>query len=305
MEEIQFKDKIDANVAKEYIDKFLKADLDLNNFLSETKYLLDNVVKNSKAYLNIEVENVLKNIDIDEINNGDLSVRTTPLKNAGYTNYLKIYKLQDIYKLTKINGISSATAYKIRQIVYNDAKRLKETTIPRFDLDNKTTHASNLLRALYEYKNTQDFLIQAKDLNNKYHSQIIDLTRKAEVLTSKLKSFFSSKSTKQEALNALQELQAIENENYIIDTTMFVEKFTYIKNAKIKAVWEDFKESSADYYAILEHLSGLNFKNITDKNGLSKSLIDSINELEPDLTGLKCTLRSYQEFGTKYIFDQG
>ena len=158
MEEIQFKDKIDVNVAKEYIDKFLKADLDLNNFLVETKYLLDDVVKNSKAYLNIEVENILKNIDIDEINNGDLAVRTTLLKKAGYTNYLKIYKLQDIYRLTKINGISSATAFKIRQIVYDDAKRLKETTIPRFNPDNKTTHASNLLKALYEYKNTQDFL---------------------------------------------------------------------------------------------------------------------------------------------------
>ena len=62
MEEIQFKDKIDANVAREYIDKFLKADLDLNNFLVETKYLLDDVVKNSKAYLNIEVENILREL---------------------------------------------------------------------------------------------------------------------------------------------------------------------------------------------------------------------------------------------------
>ena len=305
MEEIQFKDKIDAKVAADYINKFLKADLDLNNFLVSTKNLLDNIVKTCKTYLNIEVENILKGIDIDEINNGDLAVRTTLLKKAGFTNYLKIYKLQDIYRLTKISGISSSTAYKIRQVVYNDAKRLKETTFPRFDPDNKTTHASNLLRALFEYKNIQEFLTQAKELNNKYHSTIISLTKRAEVLTSKFKSFFASKTTKLEAAKALSQLEVFEAENYIIDATMFVEKFNHLKNAKTKEVWEDFKGSSAEYYAILEQLSGLSFKSVTDKNGLSKDLVESINELEPDLTGLKCTLRSYQEFGTKYILHQG
>ncbi len=305
MENVELKNKVDCQVAKEYLQRFVKVDVDLNNILLNSNKLIENIVKASKNFVNLEVENILKGIEIDEINKGDLSVRVSSLKKAGYTNYLKIYKLEDIYRLTKIKGISSSTAFKIRQIVYTDAKKLKETTIPRFDVDKKTSHANELLKALYENKNSQEIISSAKELKDKYHLEIKTLTENANILTQKLKWFFTSKNTKENAINAYSRLQEIETENFLVDANYLIEQFLAVKNAKQKDIWNDFKQHSADYYATLEQLSGLNFKNITDKNGLSKSLVESINALEPDFSGLKCTLRGYQEFGTKYILHQG
>ncbi|MBQ9795619.1 MAG: DEAD/DEAH box helicase [Clostridia bacterium] len=303
MKNIEVNNKLNRDDARVCLERFLKIDADLNKIISHS--FIENIVKKSKAYVNLEVENILKGIDIDEINNGDFTVRTSLLKKAGYTNYLKIYKLQDVYRLTKIKGISSSSAYQIRKMVYEDAKRLKETTFPYFDIDNKTPHSNELLKSIYEFKNSQEIISLAKELNNKYHLEITTLTENANILKQKLKWFFASKQTKNQALNAYSRLQQIENENYLIDATFLIEQFLTIQSAKLKTIWEDFKNNSAEYYAILEKLSGLNFNNITNKNGLSKSLVESINALEPDFSGLKCTLRGYQEFGTKYILHQG
>ena len=38
---------------------------------------------------------------------------------------------------------------------------------------------------------------------------------------------------------------------------------------------------------------------------MSGELINEIQSLQPDFTELKCTLRSYQEFGAKYVLNQG
>lgn len=297
--------KINHDFVKNYIENFKKVDQQINQIFLGSKKQIEEVTKSTKAYIDIEVANILKGIDISEINNRKIKVRTSLLKKAGYDNFYKIYKLTDTYKLAKIDGISSDTAYMIRNIVHDDVKKLKENTVPRLSTDIKNAQSNNLVKALYCYINSRKYVESIEKLNVNYHLTIIDNCNKAEVLASKLKWFFLSKYSKQISIDAYNQLKQIENENYLIDAKFLLESIKKISEVTTGKAWKDFENRSAEYYSVLEKLSGLNFDNVASKNGLSKSLVASINDLEPDFTGLKCILRSYQEFGTKYILHQG
>ena len=300
-----FKNKPNSEDAKIYVKNFTEIDIKINQTLLNSKRQIEDVVKHTKEYIENEVINILKGIDISEINKGDLKVRVSSLKNHGYDNFYKIYKTTDTNKLSKIDGISHETAYKIRNIVYHDAKKLKENTIPKFSEDNKNTYANSLLKSIYIYIHSKPLVESVKDLNDSYHLKIEKLCKESFILTSKLKWFFASKSEKITATRSFAELQQIERENYIVDANYLLENLEIISGISTNKVWKDFKDNSAQYYAVLEKLSGLNFENINSKNGLSRSLVESIQALEPDFTGLRCVLRSYQDFGTKYILHQG
>ncbi len=291
--------------AKAYIENFVKVNEDVNRFLLATNTIIEDVVKHTKAYIDVEIAKVLKEIDISEINKGKVKIRTSLLKNAGYTNFYKIYKLTDTSKLSKIDGISSDAAYMIKNIVHEDVKRLKENTTPRLSSDNKNANSNNLIKAIFVYKNSKKFVESMRDLNDNYHLFIENSSKTAIILTNKLKWFFASKTAKMDAISAFNKLKEIESENYLIDAKFLLESLQRVKDTTISKIWKDFESNSAEYYAILEKLSGINFDNVASKNGLSKDLVDSINDLEPDFAGLKCILRSYQEFGTKYILHQG
>ena len=304
MKEI-LKSKPEIETAKLFLNEIVNVNNEVNNIVLNAKSLIEDVVKNTRVFLDSEIVNILKGIDISEINNRKIKVRTALLKKAGYNNFYQIYKLPDSNKLAKIPGIGNDTAYMIKNMVHSDVQKLKEHTIPKFDIENKTAYSNNLLKSLFVYINSQEILKSLDELNKTYHIDIKKLCYEADILTHKVKYFFSSKTQKFVAINAYNKLKGIESENYLINGKHYLEGLLRVKEATTKKVWEDFKNRSAEYYAVLEKLSGLNFENIANKNGLQKSLVDSINELEPDFTGLKCTLRSYQEFGTKYILHQG
>ena len=120
-----------------------------------------------------------------------------------------------------------------------------------------------------------------------------------------MKWFFASKKQKETALISYNELLKIINENYIVDTDYIINNVQQIFEVTAKIAWSDFKLNSSKYYALLDNYHTLKFDKVASKNGLKNDLVESVVSLEPDFTGLKCILRNYQEFGTKYILHQG
>ena len=73
-----------------------------------------------------------------------------------------------------------------------------------------------------------------------------------------------------------------------------------------ESVWEDFRKHSAAYYAAFDRLDRM-VGTLVDNSysGLPEELVRQV-EMQPLYTdGLRATLRSYQEFGTRYILRQG
>lgn len=305
MKEISIKNRPEIKVAKDFIEKFESVDIGLNTLLKKCENYINQVTSATKIYIEAEIIRILKGVDIEEINRGELSLRVSSLKKAGYTDFYKIYKTQSASTLAKVNGITLENAYKIKKLVYDDAEKLRQSIVPRLSLDNKTKEADNLVKSLYQYIESLSFVDSAKNLINTYEKDIDLHLSNCKILTNRISWVFASKSKKINAIKSYIDLQEIEKSGYFNEINHIIDNLTRIENVKFTEAWKTFSLNSSNYYSVLEKLEGLNLTNVFTKNGLSKSLVEEIESLQPDLTGLNCTLRSYQEFGMKYILNQG
>ena len=86
--------------------------------------------------------------------------------------------------------------------------------------------------------------------------------------------------------------------------TALFDKYNEVINADITECRAHFRENSAHYYSALEKYCKHLDTSQPQKAGLPEELVKEIEALEPDLSGLKATLRSYQLFGVKYAIHQ-
>lgn len=298
-------EKLNIDEVKQKIDQ-------IENFDACLFKLIDKYYKHNagldllvKECVDNELEQILKGIDIEEINRGELSVRTALLKQHGITNFLKVYKMQGMNALNRIVGIGRDTAVKIKNQVYKDAKILRQGLYPHLDIEKKSKHTNKLVKAVYITIKAQEFVEKAQELNDKFHKKIKENIELSAIIINKLKWFFLNKKKKQIALNAFEELIKIEKEDYLVDAEYVCNNIEEILAVTTAKAWKDFELNSAKYHAILDKHSDIKLDETLNKNGLKNDLVESIVSLEPDFMGLKCTLRNYQEFGTKYILHQG
>ena len=82
------------------------------------------------------------------------------------------------------------------------------------------------------------------------------------------------------------------------------ESYAAAAGADITECYSHFREHAADYYAALEKYCKQLPIAGDAQAGLPKELVAQIEAVELDLSGLKATLRSYQEFGVRYAVHQ-
>ena len=297
--------KPEINEAQQTINQLISVDAFLVDVIKKYNEHNNKIGLLVKEFLNFELENILSNIKIEEINSGGLSVRTSLLKEKGITNFLKVYKMQGINTLKRISGISANSAYKIKNKVYSDAKKIRESLYPKLDIEKKNKYSNELVKELYINLYCESLIQQARELKEKYHKDILNNAENAKLLLNKVKWFFAGKSYKESAIESYNQLLRIINENYLIEADYVINNLEQIYSVSTKTAWNDYKLNSSRYYVILDNYHEIKFQEIANNNGLKKDFIESINALEPDFTGLKCKLRNYQEFGTKYILHQG
>ncbi len=289
---------------RDIIQHFDSTHQQLNEILKSSERNIAAVSQAITQYIEMQVEKVLKEIDISEINRGEMSIRTSALKKAGYTNFYKIYKTSKASTLAHIDGISLDNAYKIKSFVYEDAERIRKSTVPRLSRDNKTAKADELVKILYIYLASLKYQELGYALQkNEY--EINQYLEQCKPLKNKLVWFFTGKENKRLALDAYDNLQQLRDGKYSADVNYVIDNLTRIAIIKPSEAWKDFEKNSATYYAAMEKLEGINLNNVAVKNGLGKDLLAEIESVEPDFSGLNCTLRSYQDFGVKYILNQG
>ena len=297
--------KPEVQEIKEIIKQLSEFDLSLNDLIkvyNENKSKISILVKD---LINFELESILSNISVEELNKVNPSIRTSLLMKNGITNFLKIYKMKGINSLSRISGVSETAAYDIRNSVYADAKKIRESLYPKLNIENKNKFSNELVKVLYIHIQTDNLIEQVRALYNNHHKNILENIQDSQILLSKVKWLFATANHKNIALQAYKNLQNIIRDNYVVDADFLINNSKKIFNVVTKIAWEDYKQNSARYYTILDNYHNIKFEDIAKNNGLKGDFIESVNALVPDLTGLNCTLRSYQEFGTKYILHQG
>ena len=274
----------------------------LTKLLHDGEKRRDAVVSAADAILFEEAGAILKEIDIEEINRGKQGIRVSTLKAAGFATVYDLVKTS-LPKLKSLPGIGEQTARKITAAAEQIAADAKGSCDLKLTADNKDARSTALVKALYLYRRVRAPYTRAKEIS----AATAEAVAAASVAVRPLEGFFSRlflrDAKRAEAENALEYFNAMASSTYLSDIKALNKEMYTCASVTDSAAWAEFEQEAASYWAILDEL-GLSRIDAT-RNGLPEELAREVEQVPLDLTGLKCTLRSYQYFGVQYVLNRG
>lgn len=262
---------------------------------------------------------VIANTPIERLNTGKYRINIKSLEQAGISNVAQVIDVPKD-KLVAVNGIGDVMAQNIidsSKELYDFAKR---NAVVKIDPDNKSQLMNKMVQTLC-YLNRQEKLIaEVQRLYDANHDSLSDAVQSAELMCSPLKYFFSGQKKKQHAKDSVSKIESLSNDGYGDKVNNLVQEYNDIFDISVEECWQDYTGNASSYYAKIEKVVGSAGESGTDSNAaesvvtgkrasglasvLPDELVKEINEQELDTSLLKATLRSYQEFGAKYIVHQ-
>ena len=254
---------------------------------------------------------VIANTPIERLNTGRYRINIKCLEQEGFRNVAQVIDVPK-EKLVAVNGIGDVMAQNIidsSKELYDFAKR---NAVVKIDPDNKSQLMNKMVQTLC-YLNRQEKLIaEVQRLYDANHDSLSDAVQSAELMCSPLKYFFSGQKKKQHAKDSVSKIESLSNDGYGDKVNDLVREYNDIFDISVEECWQDYTGNASSYYAKMEKVTDYNAAEsvITGKraSGLSSvlpdELVKEINAQELDTSLLKATLRSYQEFGAKYIVHQ-
>jgi len=243
----------------------------------------------------------LERMDVEILAQGKQGIRVSYLKAAGIQNMHQLSGLTRA-QIEALDGIGAQGAGRIHELTKQIVKNTRETMSVRIDADNPSKADDVLVSALYRlilHKEQRDFL---QPLYEQHHKALTKELAQAQKICGGFRWFFASKQERETSLAAVDALH-LRLEGEFGDGT-YVETYEQVSGADITACYAHFRENAARYYAALEtYCKQLDIAQ-TKEMGLPEELVQQIEAVELDLTGLKATLRSYQTFGVKYAVHQ-
>ena len=289
--------------ANKLIKDMLSADAKLTQSIEILEQQKKEVVDATHKMTEAEVEKTLAGIDIEELNRDKQGIRVANFKKAGYKNFLIIYRTNARIIASK-KGIGEETAKKAKKVVEKVASEIRKNAVPKLTIDAKNPESEKLVKSLYAYQCNLPLLNDGYNLYDEHHEEILQKAKDAKIVGNGFLWLFSSKKKKIQAVNAYLYLQNVNNEGYRSKVNRIATDTKKTNTVYKNTAWKDFENNSAKYFAALETVDGVKVKDDKSKNGLPSELVAEIEALTPDFTGLKCSLRRYQEFGVKYILNQ-
>lgn len=244
---------------------------------------------------------LLKEIDVEDLNRRKQSIRVSLLKGARMENIYQVL-CAGSQRLEGINGIGEAGADKIMKIArlyYQEAEKKA-----RVKLDNvgKNPRQTTIVQNLYLLMELQTEIRQAVSAQEAHHDSLEEKVQCARQMQGMLGWIFKSGQQKEKALDAYYDLDNLVQQGYAGQAGQI-----YARTRKVLGKdtgflgCQAFERNTAPFYARLEEITGESLDEQAYSGGLSKEYVQSIEELELDLSLMRSTLRGYQLFGVKYI----
>lgn len=251
-----------------------------------------------------QLSDMLRSMDVSVVNRNKLGIRVSALRDAGISDMdtlcSKSYK-----ELSRLKGLSEESAYLVYKLAGKIKQELGEDISLRISPDSRDVASIKMLCAVNALMNEQEYVKEALALQSQYSTGISDAYSKAALVSSGLKRFFSSASKKQSAEEAGQYLYCLLAGDYGSRAQQLLRAWDGRDTADTEAVWADFIKRSAVYYAKLEQLYRVSGTRIDNSySGIPVELVREVEQQKISLDGLKATLRTYQDFGVRYIIRQ-
>lgn len=291
---------------------------DVRRLLSDYHYMMDmlttvpmrmdeikeEIEHGARQMVNEEVIEILKGIDIDELNRDKKGIRVKALREHGFTNIAQLAGASQ-YNLTAIKGISEDSAYTIRSEVAKIANQASKGAKIRLSSDHRSLASSEVVRGIYKYYHLQALSSRINGVLQ-YQQQIeYDMQDVVPAMANRLSWFFTSKEVQQRALDAFDRLTSSKEGPFGSEAGAIIDEIKAINSINDFAAWDDFTKNSIGYINVLEYITPDLLGNDDAVYGLPEDLAREVQDecFFPD--GLKCQLRPYQEWGVKYALHQG
>lgn len=290
------KKQIKRNIQQtQRIDSRLKAALD-----GEREELI-RLRKAADLFLNARIQATLETMDVEMLAQGKQKIRVSCLRSAGIETMWQLSKMSR-QQMEALEGIGPQGAAAIYDLTKQIVKNAKETLSVRIQADSPTKADDALVEALYCVIVHGQQRRVLKSLYDRHHKVLTKEIVAAQKAASGFSWFFASAKERESALAAATALQ--ERLNGEFGDLSLLEAYEAVPEADATECYAHFREHAADYYAALEkYCTQLTVAQDT-KAGLPKELVAQIEATQIDLTGLKATLRGYQEFGVRYAVHQ-
>jgi SNF2 family DNA or RNA helicase len=294
-------DKTDKKVIKALIKQAKEIDQQLSSALNAEKSEIANLRRAADTFLNEKMQDTLQSMDVDMLSQGKQKIRVSYLHSAGINTIGQLAKLSR-QQIEGIDGIGVQGAAKIydltRQIVGNTRTKLSL----RINADNPSKADDLLVRALYCVICHEQQRTELKRLYEQHHKPLIKEINSAKKAGSSFSWFFASKKEREDALTATATIkERLQSE---FGQSIVLNEYFEVGKADITECYAHFREHAADYYSTIEkYCKQLSITQKTN-SGLPEDLVKAIEAMPLDLSGLKATLRSYQDFGVRYAVHQ-
>ncbi len=246
---------------------------------------------------------ILDTIPVEELNRDKKGIRVKMLRDSGFSTLADIVKASE-YSLSSINGISPDGAKAIKQAASEIAEKAKSGTKIRLSTDDKNPLSTALISSLCKYKRAVPFIKMADEYLTDFGSSVSAAAADLRPAAGSLKWLFASSQKRSAAESAYQALSSILTDDLyreISSAARAVQSSAYVSS---KDAWADFSRDSISYINLLESVVPDMVGGGDEVYGLPEELAESVADIELDLTGLRCTLRRYQEWGVKYAIAQ-
>jgi len=293
--------KVDRKQIKTNIKQTSEIDNRLKTALDGEKEELAQLRKTADRFLEARFQETLQEMDVEMLSQGKQKIRVSYLRSAGIGNMWQLSKMsrQQLEALDGIGAQSAATIYDLtKRIVKNSREKLSV----RIQSDQPTKADDALVTALFRLLVHNQQREQLHRIYEQHHKALTKEMAAAQKAASGFSWFFAPAKGREAAFaaaNALQERLAGE-----FGDPAMIDAYEAVVNADLTECYAHFRENAAQYYAALEKYCKQLPIAQNSKAGLPEELIAQIEAMQIDLTGLKATLRSYQDFGVRYAVHQ-
>lgn len=245
----------------------------------------------------------MKNIDVDELTREKTGIRVKLLKENGYTTIGDLYTVKP-GKLMNISGIGEDSVALIKATAERYAERTRPLIKIKMNADIRDAGMDALLIALRSYSLNEKIYNICGKCETEYGERVKAMIEAALPEKSSIRWMLASKSKRFSADEALSELDISLEQSYGKTVDKAIKAVRNIKRESAEEVNTLFKKDPIPFITILERLCPNMVGSVDSVYGLKGNLAEDIGQETLDLTGLKCTLRRYQEWGVKYVLHQ-
>ena len=293
--------KVDRKQIKTSIKQTSEIDNWLKTALDGEKEELAQLRKTADRFLEARFQETLQEMDVEMLSQGKQKIRVSYLRSAGIGNMWQLSKMSR-QQLEALDGIGAQSAVTIYDLTKRIVKNCREKLSVRIQSDQPTKADDALVTALFRLLVHNQQREQLHRIYEQHHKALTKEMAAAQKAASGFSWFFAPAKEREAAFaaaNALQERLAGE-----FGDSAMIDAYEAVVNADLTECYAHFRENAAQYYAALEKYCKQLPIAQNSKAGLPEELIAQIEAMQIDLTGLKATLRSYQDFGVRYAVHQ-